>query len=226
MTELFEVNKVKKFFKILDKLTGSIPVNSDNYRYKDYQTIYTKESKHIPSTREVFVNRTINKWLKGKALIIYKTSDLGIQYKQYISITHLSYKNNWSSGYIDVGIIDYCQLYNSSMFGGSLKIEHNDALNLEGEWCNDLSKHNVLIDLTSMSDVPEKEYVFKAYDFNKYPKRNKKGVDPKELMETTKSFFAKTSFGAYEAKRRFEKESDGKLLISELIAIKIKENKI
>ena len=66
MTKLFKKEKVVKFFNILDKLSMMYPVDLSNYPWKDYRTIYTEDSKHIPSEREVFVNRTINKWLKGK----------------------------------------------------------------------------------------------------------------------------------------------------------------
>lgn len=223
MTKLFTVEQVKKFFNILDKLSGSIPVDRSKYPWENYKTIYTDASNHTPCTREVFVHRTINKWLKGKYLIIYRTSDLGVVYKQFVSITRINYQNDWGFGYLDVGMIDYIKPYGSSLFGGE-KIKHNDALKLEGEWCKNPNVHHKLLEFNSMKDVPDKEYVFKTYDFSKYPRRNKKGVDPKDLITTTKSFIAKTEQQAYKAKRTFEDEHKGELYISDLIDVKILTN--
>lgn len=224
MTKLFTPEQVKKFFNILDNLSGSIPNDKSNYPWKDYQTIYTKESKHTPSTREVFVHRTINKWLKGKYLILYKTSDLNVTYKQFVSIANLSYYNDWSStGYVNVGMIDYANPFDSNLFGKHVKYNYNKCLSLEGEWCDNPNKHNQLLELVSMNDVPTKEYVFKAYDWSKYPKKVKKEIDPKDLIKTTKSFMAKTEHQAYELKRSFEekfKEHKDQLQISELLEVK------
>jgi hypothetical protein len=75
-----------------------------------------------------------------------------------------------------------------------------------------------------MLDVPNKEYIFKAYDLSKYPKKVKKSVDPYSLMETTKSFIAKTEHQAYELKRKFVEESKGykgQLMIMELLEVKL-----
>lgn len=221
-TKLFTIDNVNKFFNILDSLSGSTPVDKDSYRYKDYQTIYTKESKHVPCTREVFVHRTINKWFKGKYLIIYKQSDLGVSYKQYVSISCLSYHNDWSgSGYISVSLFDYAKPFDSILFHGE-KIKHNNAISIEGQWCENGDVHNQLLSFITMNDVPNKEYVFQAYDWDKYPKRKKKGVDPMDLVKTTKSFIAKTEHHAYEMKKNYEKNSNDeqKLSIGELIEIR------
>ena len=221
-TKLFAVEQVKKFFDILDRLSGSIPVDKSHYPWKNYQTIYTKDSNHCPSTREVFVHKTINKWLKGKYLIIYRVSDLGIVYKQYVTISRIAYKNDWGSGYLDIGLIDYIQPYNSTLFGGE-KFKYNDILDLEGEWCENGNKHHELLKLSSIDDVPDKEYIFKAYDWSKYPKRKKKGVDPIELIKTTKSFIAKTEVQAYKLKNKFEKQSKeykSQLIIGDLLEVK------
>lgn len=215
MADLFPVDKVKKFFEILDRLSGSYPIDLTNYPWKNYQTIYTKDSKHTPCTREVFVHRTINKWLKGKALIIYRESELGVEYKQYVSITSLSYYNDWSGGHINVGLLDYAQPYNPTLFTGE-KFKHNDVIHLEGEWCDDLTLHTQLLTMVTMENVPEKEYIFKAYDWSKYPKRVKKGQDPKELIETTVSIKAKTLNAAYKEKNKLKTA----LIIGDLIEIK------
>ena len=150
-------------------------------------------------------------------MIIYKVSNLGITYKQYVSLSSMKYCNSMSSlDYISVGLIDYLQPYSSNIFGG-LNINHNDALYLEGEWCNDLSKHIQLMEFISMTDVPEKEYVFKAHDWSKYSENAK---DPKELMRTTKSFIAKTEHNAYELKKKFENKNKGEFIISDLLEVK------
>jgi len=223
MTRLFKTEEVKKFFNILERLTGSIPIDKSNYRYKDYQTIYTKNSNHVPSTREIFVHRTINKWLKGKYLIIYKESDLGIQYKQYVSITSLCYQNDWSvTGYVSVGILDYSKPYESNIFGiGGEKFNHNACINLEGEW-SDGKIHNQILKLITL-DIPEREFIVEAYDFAKYPKRVKKGVDPKEQIKTTISIKARTYHEYYKNKELFQKkckETKSQLLLGDIIEIK------
>lgn len=222
MTKLFKKEKVVKFFNILDKLSMMYPVDLSNYPWKDYRTIYTEDSKHIPSEREVFVNRTINKWLKGKYLIIYKMSDLGIQYKQYINISRLSYSNSWEGGYISAGIFDYSKTCGTGI-SKDFRFRCNDALDLEGEWCNNSEKHLKIMNLLLLTDVPEKEYVFKAFDFSKFPKRIGKNESALKAIETTKSFIAKTENQAYKLKREFEIDSHehkGQLSIGELIEVK------
>lgn len=227
MTRLFKSEDVKKFFNILERLSGSIPVDKSNYPWENYHTVYTKDSNHTPSTREVFVHRTVNKWLKGKYLVIYRESDLGVIYKQYVSISLLHYYNDYSStGYVGASLIDYVNPYSSSIFGTEKeKYNHNNTLNLEGEWSKNPDVHHSFLEMISMNDVPKKEYVFKAYDFKKYPKKVKKGSNPRDIMETTKSFIAKTEHEAYQLKNKFEKEDkseniDDKLLISELVEVK------
>jgi hypothetical protein len=114
-------------------------------------------------------------------LIIYKTSQIGVQYKQYVYISQLSYHNDMSStGYIGCYLVDFANPYES--FFNKERFKHNDIISLEGEWCSNPDKHNTIFNMLRMEDVPEKEYIFKAYDFNKYPKKVKKGVDPKEII--------------------------------------------
>ena len=221
-TKLFDPVKVKKFFCILNRMSGSIPVDKTHYPWKDYQTVYSKSSNHVPSTREVFVHRTIHKWLQGKSLIVYRTSDLDITYKQYVSISQLHYANDWGSGHIDVGLIDYSMPFGLSLFGGE-KITHNEAVCLEGEWCSSKDKHTRLLEMIMMNDVPEREYIFEAYDFSKYPKRQKKGIDPMDLIKTTISFVAQTEHQAFDKKKQYEQETKdkkGRLAISGLINVK------
>lgn len=214
--KLFTTDKVKKFFNILEKLSGSTPIDPSSYRYKDYLTIYTKDSHHIPSTREVFVNRTVAKWLKGKYAIIYRKSDLGVEYKQYVSITNIAHFNDWSvTGYVGVGLMDYANPYNSLIFGKE-KFDHNTCISIEGEWIENNENHMKILSLISMEDVPTKEYVFRAYDFTKYPKRGVSRDKAMKKIETTISFLAKTENSAYEQKNHYK----GNLTITELIEVK------
>lgn len=203
-TRLFTTKQVKKFFDIIQRLSMSCPSDKTNYPWVNYQTIYTKDSNHCPSEREVFVNRTINKWIKGKYLVLYRTTDLGITYKQYILVSSLCYRNDFWDGYIDVGMVDYTDPYRGQVFGG-FKIRYNDALDLEGEWSVDNSIHRKLLEYISMDNVPLKEYVFNAYDWSRYPKRVKRGTDLNELLKTTKSFLARTDSEAYKKKEEFQK---------------------
>ncbi|MFA6089900.1 MAG: hypothetical protein WC755_08635, partial [Candidatus Woesearchaeota archaeon] len=48
--------------------------------------------------------------------------------------------------------------------------------------------HLKILSLISMEDVPEKEYVFKAYDFSKYPSRGVSRENALKKIETTISF--------------------------------------
>jgi hypothetical protein len=111
----------------------------------------------------------------------------------------LHYENDWGSGYINVGLHDYSKPWGGSIFGGE-KIKEYDALTLEGEWSDNKEKHIQLEEFLSMEDVPDKEYIFKAYDFSKYNKKTKK------YYETTISLKAKTIKDAYKEKERFEQE--------------------
>jgi len=142
-TKLFNKNKVKKFFNILERLDGCFPIDESKQIYKGYK----KNNPNIVySQRHVFVNRTINKWFKGRYLIIYKTSEFGITYKQYVSISNIDYKNDYSStGYIDCYFIDYCNVF-ENLFNNE-KFKYYNVISLEGEWCLNADKHIQLFNL-------------------------------------------------------------------------------
>lgn len=204
MTKLFTTKKVKKYFDILLKLNR----NSCNW-YKGWNKL---NPNSIPCQHEVFIKRTISKWFTGKYFIIYKNS-----HKQFIYTSNICFSYGYTDG-IRVCFINY-----NTMDTDIITLKYNDILSLEGEWCKDKSKHNALLELISLNNIPEKEYIFKAYDWSKHPKRVKKGTDPKYLITTTKSFIAKTEHEAYKLKRKFEeqsKEHKGQLMISELIEVK------
>lgn len=193
-TLLFNPEKVKKFFKILSRLGRSVEKRYKGYIYKDSS----------PCERQVFVNRTLNKWFNNPHLILYRTSEqTGVEYKQYITILNISYKLSWGVE-IDVMIYDYTKPYD---IYEHLTISHNTALSLEGKWCKNGNLHHKLIKMAIL-DIPEKEFVFKAYDWNKYPKRRKKNQtdeDINKLMETTISVKVKTVKEAYKKKQEFVK---------------------
>ena len=205
--KLFETKKVKKFFEILYRLERGIPIDIDNYRYKNY-----KNDRSV-CEKEVFVNRTVNKWLKGKFLVLYKTSEqTGLEYKQFISITNITLSLDWTSGSLEVIYMDYTRPVD---IWNELVLKHNDVLHLEGEWSKNNKQHNQLLKLTYLN-IPEKEYVFKTYNFDNHPKRKKKGQtddDIMKLIEGKISFKGKTEKEAYNKKNKFQENNKTKLVI-------------
>ena len=210
-TKLFTTEQVKRFFDILSKLKRE----SCDW-YKGY---YENNPDFAVCQQDVFVNRTINKWFKGKFVILYDVSKYtDIQYKKYVMISHIRFGYGYGDD-VDVMLYDYSRPYE---FGGSIKIGHNEALSLEGEWCKDSIKHKQLLQFFAL-DLPEKEFVIKAFDFDKYPKRKKKGVDPMDLIETTVSVKAKTYHEYYKNKDKLQKafkEKGSKMLLGDLIEVK------
>jgi hypothetical protein len=182
---------------------------------------YYKNNSHIaPCEKEVFVNRTLNKWFKNKYIIWYRKSEqTDLYYKCYISISNINFFLGYGNE-LDIYFFDYSKpmdIFNN------VRLTHNDVLSLEGEWCKTSNKHNNLLKLTYLN-IPEKEYIFKAFDLDKIPKRKKKGWTNKDVynfIETTVSFKAKTLMDAYSLKKQFEENQKGNLLISsEILEIK------
>lgn len=207
--KLFTTEQVKKFFNILDRME------------RGYSNIPEKDIYNKRCQKEVFVKRTLNKWLKNKLLILYKESQqTGVEYKQYVSITSCSFSLDWGGQTINISIFDYSK---PADIWTSIKVSHNDALSLEGEWCDTPDLHNKLLEFFVLN-IPEKEYVFKTYDWNKYPKRKKQGQTEKDimkLMESTVSFKARTEKEAYKLKKKFEQENASKIMVcSDIIEIK------
>lgn len=196
-TLLFDTQKVKKFFDILAKLGRVIEERYDG-----------------SCEREIFVNRTINKWFKNKYFIWYKKSEqTGEYFRCYISIFNIKYALTYGID-LELNYYDYTKPMD---VWNSIKLSHNDVINLEGEYCKTPKVHQKLLELT-MINIPEKEYFFKAYDWNKYPKRKKKNQtdnDIYKLMETQISFKATTRAKAYNLKKEFEKNrtKDSKMII-------------
>jgi hypothetical protein len=204
-TLLFNIKNLRKFFDILDRM-GRVVEN----RYQGYD----KKNPHMsPCEKEVFVNRTLNRWFKNKYLVWYRKSEqTGLFYRSYISITNIRFALGWGDD-LEVYYYDYS---NPVDVWNSVKLNFNDISGLEGEWSKTPKKHHQLLKLTLL-DIPEKEYVFKAYDWELYPKRKKKGWsndDVLKSMETTVSFKAKTVAEAYDQKRKFQENGGNKLMIS------------
>jgi hypothetical protein len=205
--KLFTVKQIKKFFEILGRLERG--VSTDKIKQYYYGYIYTNST---PCQKEVFVHRTINKWLKNKYLILYSVSEqTQTQYCQYVSIANISYALTWGE-VLSVNLYDFSRpmdIFNN------LKLSHNDCLDLEGEWIsNPKNYHHKLLKMTMLS-IPEKEYKFKAYDFSKYPKRAKSDEERYEKMTTEIVVMAKTSYEAYQKLEKLEKKNskEGKQII-------------
>ena len=98
-TSLFDPSKIKKFFNILRRLG-----RCTEDRYKGYDKLNPHMS---PCEKEVFVKRTLHKFLKGKHLVWYKKSDdTGLFYNLYVSVGSISYALGWGEN-INVYLYDY-----------------------------------------------------------------------------------------------------------------------
>lgn len=182
-TLLFDKKELNNF---IDRLT-TYEMGCCDYYHKYNKTLGYNSPTLSPSAREVFVHRTLNKWFTGKYLILYNTSN-DLLYKQYLYIMSISYSNSYDySGLLHITLMDYniSQLVQTTVKFGEL-------FNLEGEWCDSPHEHNKLLFMTSFSSIPEKEYIFEAFDMSRYPKRVRKGVDPMELIKMPHSILART----------------------------------
>lgn len=203
-TSLFTVDQVKKFFDVLSRQSRHC-LNL----YKGHD----KLNPHISLCgREVFVKRTIAKWLKGKSVIWYAISeDSNLQYKKYISINSIRY----GLGYGDDLVVNYYDYSRPVDFFNNITVNHNFALHLEGMFCENSDKHTEFLKLTYL-DLPKNEYVFKRYDFKSYPKKKSSKEEALAAITTTVSFEAKTLHEAYKIMKDSEHFSE----IGELIEVK------
>ena len=202
--KLFDENKVKKFFDILYTMKRSYPVGGDIYMGYD-----RNNPTQNACQQEVFVSRTVNKWLRGRYLMLYCTDNqLEIQYKKYISISNIYLRLGYTNGELIVVFYDYAKPYD---IVNKMSISINDAIGLEGIWCNDRSDH---LRLSSMFEIdePGREFIFKAYDLSSSEDEN---TDINHY-ETTHSIFAKTHIEAFKIKRR---ESNKDFIICDLISV-------
>ena len=202
-TKIFTPEKVSKFFGILRRLKRS---TCDWYKGYDEE-----HHDYAFCQQEIFIKRTIYKWFSRKYITLYNE-----QYKRFIFIIYIEYKLGYSQ---DIGVyyIDAAQPEIKNM-----KIDHNEAIQLEGKWDKASSDYKKIINMVSLKSLPNKVFTFKAYDWDKYPKRIKKGTDPKNKIETTIDIVAKTHQEAYARRKEIEKESKDGFMIGELIKIKNK----
>ena len=167
---LFETKKVSKFFEILYRLDRHIPINNVN---------------NIKCQKEIFLRRTVNKWLKNKFLVLYKNAEpLDYEYKQFIKINKISFILGWGHELC----VEYYNYSTPATIFNHLNLDNNDIHSLEGEWSIDETNHNIIRKLCSMNDLPIKKYVFKAYRIN--------NLD----QEVFVNFYAQTEKEAYKLK--------------------------
>lgn len=172
--KLFEKKQVKKFFDILSKMDRGYSIDERKQIYKGYDK---NNPDIVKCQKEVFVNRTVNKWLKDKFLKLYKEDEYtNIEYIQYLSISRIEYNLGWGD-VLKISILDYI---NPHDFFNYLKLSYNDIIDLEGEWTDD-KIHKQLYDLIKLN-IPEKKYTFKAYDWSLYPKRKTKNWTTDKLI--------------------------------------------
>lgn len=208
-TRLFTTEQVTKFFNILGQLERG--VNPKKNIYKGYNPL-NPDIQYCQ--RQVFVLRTVNRWLRGKKVVLYKVAEnSSLQYKQYIVINRIEFGLGYSDD-LRVYFNDYSHPMN---FFNSMIIDHNEVLRLEGEW--DGSKHKAILDLFVL-DIPQKEFVFKAFDFAKMKTRGKTKEEVMAEIETTCVIKAQTHYQAYKLKNKKDNELGRDMYISELIEVK------
>lgn len=203
---LFDKEKVKKFFSILEKKKRYY--NASHNIYKGYR-------KNNPDfnycEQDVFINRTANKWFSGKYLIYF---DPETELKKYYLISGIDRKYDYSSSNLEVYLIDYGNI--TSLINTKIVNEYI-TLSAEGIWVDNPEEyHSKVLHMFSLKDLPDREYTFRAYDFSKYPKRGVKGEEALKKIETTISFITKTEFQAYSLKNKYK----GNLTIVDLIETK------
>lgn len=133
-TLLFSPDKVRKFFDILGRLG-----REQSGTYKGYYKI----GGSVPCQKEVFVNRTLNRYLRGKHLIWYRKSlTSGIYYNCYATIGRIEFILGWGNE-IKVYFSDYSR---PADLLSSIKLRPNEVFDLEGQWCDNDDLHNAYKD--------------------------------------------------------------------------------
>lgn len=176
MSLLFKTEDVKRYFNILERLGRCVAT-----RYKGY---YNRNSDYSPCEREVFVNRTLNKWFPEKCIILYENSEFGIPYKRYIIIRSIRYSLTHG---VDLNV-SFTDCTNPYTLSTSMSVNHNKAINLEGVWKGDSKIHTQLLGLIEFSEEEYKDYTFEGYDFNLPFKKKKKNMTTEEHKNQMKSF--------------------------------------
>lgn len=181
---LFKKENVKRFFQALESKGRNCEP-----RYKGWD----KKNPTIEfCEREVFVKRMMKYLLKDRYFKIYNT-DAGVF--SYIYIGSIHYTLNAGCD-ITIYYLDYSRL---DLGFQSVVFDSGDCIHIEGE-ISDGEEHKQLQDILVLN-LPEKTFRFKAYDFDKYPKRVRKGTDPKEKIKTTVDIIARTIEEAFKKKK-------------------------
>lgn len=192
-TKLFTTEQIKRYFEAIEK-KGRMVCNL----YKGYDK---RNPDYAPCEKDIFVQRTLNKWLSGKYLILYSKSDFGSEYKQYVFVSSVQFVY----GYGNAVYVYICDYSNPKKGFYSIEIGNNEAHRLEGVWCENSDKHEELLKFFNI-DIPEREFIFEAYDWNKYPKRVRNKDKALEKIKTTVSFKAKTEREAYKLMDKFRED--------------------
>lgn len=195
MSKLFKIEKLKKFFSLLEDKG-----RESNNRYLGW----SKSNPHIAyCEKQVFVERLSDKLLPSRYLKLYNIASKTVQ---YLYILRVEYYLGWGEE-LEIYYIDYSR---SDLGIQSKKLHWNDIIRLEGQFLQG-EEHKIILDLFKLH-LPEKTYRFLAYDFDKYPKRVKKGTDPKEKIKTYIDIQAITD---EDAMNKRSKHNRGKLMVTE-----------
>lgn len=184
---LFKKENVKRFFQALESKGRNCEP-----RYKGWD----KNNPHIEyCERTVFVRRLAKKFLQSKYIKIYDTEN---NLFKFIFVSKIDYRLDYGCN-IEVWYLDYSRL---DLGFQTKKLDSGDVIYLEGEF-SDGEEHKQLLNILKLN-LPEKTFRFKAYDFDKYPKRMRKGTDPKEKIKTTVDIVARTIEEAFKKRKDFK----------------------
>ncbi len=177
MYKLFNYQKIRKFFDILERKERSTSTIYINPNAKSW--LNTNQPCYY-CAREVFVNRTIAKWFKGKYLILFENG-----YKKYLFVSHISYGLTWGLD-LYISTLNYASFGNTEKVLGQLlegnKYNFNDLYNLEGIWCEDSSQHKQILNLLKL-DLPILKFKYKVYNTDLFKSLTKKQKTSKNVYE-------------------------------------------
>lgn len=184
---LFKKENVKRFFQALESKGRNCEPRYEGWDKKNPKIQYCE--------REVFVKRMMKYLFKDRYFKIYNT-DKGVF--SYIFVSSVRYSLDYGCN-ITIYYLDYSRF---DLGFQSVVFDSGDLIHLEGE-VSDGKEHKQLQDILVLN-LPEKTFRFKAYDFDRYPKRVRKGTDPKEKIKTTVDITARTIEEAFKKRKEFK----------------------
>lgn len=200
MSQLFNIEKVRKVFNILGK-QGRL----QNNRYLNWN----KYNPHLTyCEKEVFIKRVSKNLLPSNYIKLYNIESKTVS---FLYISRIEYSLGWKEE-LNIYYIDYSRV---SLGIQSKRLGFNDLISFEGVFCENGDEHKKVLDMFKLN-LPTKTYRFLAYDFDKYPKRVRKGIDPKEKIKTYIDIEAITTEDALYKSKGFNK---GNLYITEKFEI-------